>query len=79
MWHDRHIKVCTFKENDLVLLYDSKFEKFPSKLQMHWLGPYFIQEVTNGGTVQLAKLNGDPFPSQVNGSRLKLYTRGPAA
>lgn len=22
-WHDRHIKLCTFKLNDLVLLYDS--------------------------------------------------------
>ncbi len=27
-WHDRHMKLCTFKVNDLVLLYDSKFEKF---------------------------------------------------
>lgn len=30
-WHDRHIKLRTFKVNDLVLLYDSKFEKFPGK------------------------------------------------
>jgi len=30
-WHDCHIKVRTFKENDLVLLYASKFEKFPCK------------------------------------------------
>ena len=29
-WHDRHIKMRTFKANDLVLLYDSKFEKFPA-------------------------------------------------
>lgn len=34
-WHDHHIKVCTFKENDLVLLYDSKFEKFSGKLRIH--------------------------------------------
>jgi len=26
-WHDRHIKLYTFKVNDLVLLYDSKFTK----------------------------------------------------
>ena len=31
-WHDRHIKHKTFKVGDLVLLYDSKFAKFPSKL-----------------------------------------------
>ena len=30
-WHDRHIKHKTFKEGDLVLLYDSKFVKFPGK------------------------------------------------
>lgn len=75
-WYYRHIKVRTFKENDLVLLYDSKFEKFTGKLQMHWLGPYVIKEVTNGGVAQLAKLNGDPFLGRVNGSSLKLYPGG---
>lgn len=30
-WHDRHIKLRTFKVNDLFLLYDSKFAKFPGK------------------------------------------------
>lgn len=44
---------------------------------MHWLGPYDIKEVTNGGAIQLAKLNGDPFPGRMNGSRLKLYTSRP--
>ena len=29
--HDRHIKLHTFKVNDLVLLYDYKFDKFPRK------------------------------------------------
>jgi len=33
-WHDRHIKQCTFKHGDLVLIYDSKFTKFPGKFQM---------------------------------------------
>ena len=46
---------------------------------MHWLGPYVVKEVTDGGVVQLAKLNGDPFPGKVNGSRLKLYMSGPTA
>ena len=50
-WHDRHIKLRTFKVNDLVLLYDSKFEKFPGKFRMHWLGPYVVKEVTDGGSV----------------------------
>jgi len=57
-WHDRHIKLCTFKVNDLVLLYDSKFDKFSGKFRMHWLGLYVVKEVTYGGAVQLVKLNG---------------------
>eukprot|EP00253_Pinus_taeda_P012405 PITA_12405 len=31
-WHNHHINLCTFKVDDLVLSYDSKFEKFPGKL-----------------------------------------------
>ena len=68
----------TFKVNDLVLLYDSKFEKLPWKFRMHWLGPYVIKEITEGGAVQLVKLNGDPFPGKVNGSQLKPYAGDPA-
>lgn len=70
-WHDQHIKLHTFKVNDLVLLYDSKFDKFPKKFQMHWLGPYVIKEITDGGRFQLGKLNGNPFLGRVNGSQLK--------
>jgi len=67
-WHDQHIKLRTFKVNDLVLLYDNKFDKFPGKFQMHWLGPYVIKEISDGGADQLVKLNGDPFPGKANGS-----------
>jgi transposase InsO family protein len=28
------------KENDLILLYDSRFSKFPGKFKMCWFGPY---------------------------------------
>lgn len=43
-YHDRHIKLRTFKVNDLVMLYDSKFTKFPGKFLMHSLGPYVVKE-----------------------------------
>jgi len=43
---------------------------------MHWLWLYIIKEITNGGAVQLVKLNGDTFRGKVNGSRLKPYTSG---
>ena len=43
-WHDKHIKSKIFQIGDLVLLYDSKFVKFPAgKFKTHWLGPYQIQ------------------------------------
>ena len=73
-WHDRHIKSKTFQIGDLVLLYDSKFIKFPGKFKTHWLGPYQIQQVTEGGDVQLSKLNGELLPTLINGSRLKPYS-----
>ena len=60
-----------------MLLYDSKFMKFPCKFKTHWKGPYIVQKVIDGGAVQLAKLNGEIFPSMVNGSRLKKYRDKP--
>ena len=50
-WHDRHIKRKIFKEGDLVLVYDSKSLQHPGKLRMHWLGPYEVKNVTDGGVV----------------------------
>lgn len=45
---------------------------------MHWLGPYVIKEIIDGGAIKLTKLNGDPFLGRVNGSRLNPYTEDPA-
>ena len=50
-WHDRHIKSKYFQWGDPILLYDNKFVKHPSKLQMHWLGPYVIHFITDKGAV----------------------------
>ena len=62
VWHDRHIKKKHFQKGDIVLLYDSKFIKFLGKFKTHWKGPYIVQKVTDGGAVQLAKLNGKFYP-----------------
>ena len=78
-WHDRHIEKKQFQIGDLVLLYDSKFMKFPGKFKTHWKGPYIVQEVTDGGAVQLAKLNGEILTSRVNGSSLKKYRDKPGS
>jgi hypothetical protein len=50
-WHDRHIKRNNFKEGDLVLVYDSKSLQHPGKIIMHWLGPYEVNTVTDGGSI----------------------------
>jgi hypothetical protein len=72
-YHDRHIKKKAFKQGDLVLVCDSKFMKHPGKFRTHWLGPYEIAYVTEGGVVQLKTLNGEWKEGLVNGSQLKLY------
>jgi hypothetical protein len=46
-WNDRHIKKNSFKEGDLVLLYDIKYLQHLGKFKMHWLGPYKVKYVTN--------------------------------
>jgi hypothetical protein len=56
-----------------VLAYDSKFIKHPGKFRTHWLGPYKIVYVTEGGATQLKTLNGEWNEGLVNRSRLKLY------
>jgi hypothetical protein len=72
-YHDRHIKKKAFKQSDLVLVYDSKFPKHPGKLRKHWLRPYEISYVIEGGVAQLKTLKGEWKEGLVNGIRLKLY------
>jgi hypothetical protein len=50
-YHDRHIKKKEFKQGNLVLVYDNKFIKHLGKFRTHWLGPYEITYVTEGGAV----------------------------
>jgi hypothetical protein len=57
----------------MVLVYDSKFMRHPGKFRTHWLGPYEIAYVTEGGDVQLKTLTGEWKEGLVNGSQLKLY------
>jgi hypothetical protein len=71
--HDRHINKKKFKEGDLLLLFDSKYLQHPGKFKMHWLGPYEIKSVMDGGVVQLQDLKGKEMQVLVNGSQLKLH------
>jgi hypothetical protein len=72
-YHERHIKMKSFRQGDLVLVYESKFIKHPGKFRTHWLEPYEIAYVTEGGVAKLKTLNGEWKEGLVNGSRLKLY------
>jgi hypothetical protein len=49
--NDTHINKKTFKEGDLVLMYDNKSFQHLGKLRIHWLGPYEVKIVTDGGDV----------------------------
>jgi hypothetical protein len=48
-YHDRHIKKKTFKQGELVLVYDNKFMKHIGKFRTLWLGPYEVVYVIEGG------------------------------
>jgi hypothetical protein len=57
-WYDKHIKAKTFAQGDQVLLYDSKYQKHPRKLHMHWLGPFIVAKIHESSVVRLSQLDG---------------------
>jgi hypothetical protein len=67
------LKKKAFKKGYLVLVYDRKIMKHLGKFRTHWLGPFEVTYVTEGGVVQLKTLNGEWKEGLVNGSQLKLY------
>ena len=72
-WHDHHIKFKQFQIGYLVLLYDGKLLKNLGKFQTHSIGPCVVIHITEGGAIQLQKLDGTPFKGLVNGIWLKPY------
>ena len=74
-WHDALIKNKIFHEGDWALLYDSRFQDFPGKLQTRWLGPYEIQKVHDNGTLTLITIDGSGYTFKVNGHRVRLYRK----
>ena len=72
-WHNCHIKFKQFQPVYFIPLYDSKFLRHPSKLCTHWLGPYVVTYVMDGGVVKLHKLDSTPYDGLTNGNRIKPY------
>jgi hypothetical protein len=47
--------------------------KHPGNFRTHWLGPYEVVYVMEGGVTQLKTLNEEWKEGLVNGRQLKLY------
>jgi len=72
-WMDRDAKFKIFREDDLVLMFNSKTGPHSGKLKLRWIGPYKIFERIGEGTFKLETLSGDPVEKAVNGFRLRPY------
>ena len=72
-YYDSKMKPKRINANDLVLLYDSRFQKFPGKFRLHWLGPYKVKIAHENGSFDLIDFSGTPLPTHINGYRLKKY------
>jgi transposase InsO family protein len=71
-WYDKRLKKREFKEEDKVLLYNSRFKTFrKGKLQSKWDGPYVVHSVLSNGVVTIMDMKGDQY--MVNGQRLRVY------
>ena len=57
--------------DNLVLLYDSRFQKFPGKFKLHWIGPYKVKIAHDNGSLELIDFEGISLPTRINGYRLK--------
>jgi len=53
--------------NDLVLLFDSCFHKFPGKFKMRWFGPYKVLNSYSNGSVELQDFAGNIHSTRYNG------------
>ncbi|XP_004515402.1 uncharacterized protein [Cicer arietinum] len=73
-WHDKHITRREFKESDYVLLFNSRFKLFPSKLRSRWSWPFQIHKMFSFGAVDILSEATRVFI--VSSQRLKHYVIG---
>jgi hypothetical protein len=72
-YYDSKLEPKVLKPNDLVLLYDSRFQKFPGKFKMRWFGPYRVLKSYPNGSIELQDFAGIVHSTRYNGYRLKKY------
>jgi len=71
-WHDKHIKIKTFKLGDKVLLFNSRIRLFGhGKLRSKWEGPFLVLDAADHGAITLQDEDGKVF--KANGQRLKVF------
>ena len=71
---DRHVKLRSFREGDLVLTYDIAHDTFGhDKFESLWHGPYIIQHYLTKGAYILASPEGLTLKEPVNGLYLKKF------
>ena len=70
-YHDQKIEKQEFMVGDLMLLFNSSLNLFPSKLKSKWTGPYLVTQLFPHGEVELETKEGVRF--KVNGQRIKIY------
>jgi hypothetical protein len=71
-WHNKRIKIRSFKLGDKVLLFNSHFKIFGhGKLRSKWDGPSTVLNAAAHGAVTLQDSDGNTF--KVNGQRLKIF------
>ena len=71
-WHDKRIKIKSFKPGDKVLLFNSRIRLFGhGKLRSKWEGPFTLLEAADHGAITLQDDDGNVF--KANGQRLKIF------
>ena len=73
-YYDSKVHPKTLNPNDLVLLYDSRFQKFLGKFKIRWFGPYRVLKSYPNGSVELQDFAGIVHSTRYNGYLLKPYT-----
>ena len=72
--YDRAVKLCTFSEGDLVLVYDHDNDTFGTrKFEPLWYGPYIVSKVLEKGAYELVDYEGNKLARPRNGLYLKQY------
>ena len=71
-WHDKRIKIKTFKPGDKVLLFNSRVRLFGhGKLRSKWEGPFIVLGAADHGAITLQDDDGRVF--KANCQRLKVF------